>query len=135
MPKKIHPRVSQVNISSFKIRPLTAADVEFRLACEEEEESPAGHFASGDAEQDKENVREIIRGLQRGNQWAWCCAKVTAVWNGFEGSDYLGACNYESEEDFKAGEYYEQMKVDALAHLNDCLSKIFESISPLIEKK
>ena len=56
--------------------------------------------------------------LDHGDQWAWCSVKVEVRWNGFRGTDYLGCCSYESEEDFRKSEYYNDMISEALAELN-----------------
>lgn len=68
-------------------------------------------MASGDAEFDAECERKVIAQLERGNLWAWCCIRVVAYIEGIdlEGDDYLGACSYESEEDFKKDGYYADM--------------------------
>lgn len=61
-----------------------------------EHDDPAGHFASGDDEADAETVRKIEDGT-----YAWFCAKVGVYLDGREvGSDYLGACCYESTQEF-----------------------------------
>jgi hypothetical protein len=52
---------------------------------------------------------------------------LRARWQGYEGFDSLGGCSYESEADFKAGDYFESMKQQALDALNaevaSCLAK------------
>jgi len=52
----------------------------------------------------------------RGN---WCYVIVTARWGCLEGSAYLGCCLYKSEEDFKGGGYYEDLKKEAFRCLLD----------------
>lgn len=94
-------------------------EVTYTLECSPEDIEVRGNaMASGDDEADKEAEDAIIADLEAGNEWAWCCAKVTAEWNGFEGEDYLGGCSYRDEADFKAeGGYYEDMKERALDDL------------------
>ena len=75
--------------------------------------------------EDKELVDQLIRRLNRGDLWAYCWVKVSAVlvvggrtYRGFAG---LGCCSYENEEDFKKGGYYEQLKDDAFLDLQQNL--------------
>lgn len=89
-------------------------DIEYELTREEELDSWRGNAsASGDDEHDREVEQWIEDQIDRGNDWAWCCAKVTAriTLNGhdFEGVDYLGQCSYASEADFRADAYFEDM--------------------------
>lgn len=77
-------------MSVFK--PLIASEVTFTLRIEPEEDSPHGHFASGDAKQDKADERAILKRLSDGDECAWCCLEVTATdADGNEASDSLGA--------------------------------------------
>lgn len=57
---------------------------------------------SGDAARDREVEDEIIARLRDGDTWAWCAVKVTVTAGGVEASDYLGACSYADETDFRA---------------------------------
>lgn len=108
----------------MKTRKLKLSDVEITVTCEPEELEIRGNaIASGDAELDRTVEDEIIAKLN-GNPWVWCCVKVTARFNGFEGTAYLGGCSYESEADFvnKSG-YYEDLADEALQDLNREISK------------
>ena len=81
-------------------------------------------LASGDNELDKEAEDEIISRLESGDIYAWFTAKVTVRDKyGREASDYLGACCYEDEKDFKRGAYYLDM-------IKECLDQI-EMADPL----
>jgi hypothetical protein len=68
---------------------------------------------------DAEIVSDIRAQLESGNDWAWCCVrvKVTAYDSEGEqityGDDYLGACSYASEADFRACPYFEDMESTA----------------------
>lgn len=118
---------------SILIHPLTEADVEFEIECLPEHIPVRGNaMASDDPDLDREQEDSIIRDLENGNEWAWCCVKVTASWNGFVGTDYLGGCSYKSEEDFKACDYFEDMKGEALSDLNSHLESLVGSLSPII---
>lgn len=79
-------------------------------ALEEDVEVYGNAIASGDDEVDREVERLIFERLDRGDIYAWFCAKVTATWRGFEGTAYLGACSYENAEDFKP--YIEKFGAD-----------------------
>lgn len=61
-----------------------------------------------ESEEDRaETLRKIDAGV-----WLWFCAKVTASKHGIVlATDYLGACCYESADDFVTGSvYYEDMR-------------------------
>jgi hypothetical protein len=59
--------------------------------------------------------------------------KITAKWEGFEGHDYLGCCSYLSEEDFKNGGYWEDMKQQALDDLNRTVAEVSGKLDLLEE--
>jgi hypothetical protein len=99
---------------------IEADDCTFTIECLPEDIAIRGNvLVSGDVAEDKQAEDEIIRQLKSGNDWAWCTVKVTArVEFDFFGVDYLGCCSYMSEDDFKKGGYYEDMKANALNDLN-----------------
>ncbi len=103
------------------MRKLTRDDVTITVKCEPEDMSIEGNcMASGDEDFDKECADEIRSKLEAGNDWAWCCVALTVSWQGFEASDYLGGCSYDSEEDFrKPGGYFDDMVDAALEALNE----------------
>lgn len=115
------------------VRRLTAKDVEFIIEHEPEETPIEGNASAIDEDTDKEVVEWIRDQLSRGNTWAWCRVKVSAAWNGFIGSDYLGCCSYKSEKDFKACGYYVDMKVEALAALNREIAETSDTLALLEE--
>jgi hypothetical protein len=89
-------------------------EVEFILEILPEEAPVRGNaMASGDDDLDREVEDSIFASLMHGNDWAWCTVKVTARVDGIEGTDYLGCCTYDSEEDFRSGGYWAQMKEQA----------------------
>lgn len=61
------------------------------LECLPEDIDPAEHFDNP----------EDVAFARSGNPWAWFCAKVTVSYGDFSATDYLGACSYHSEADFK----------------------------------
>lgn len=101
--------------------------VEITLDCEEEDtDYREGHFEREDGSNDDELCDWIREQLQMGNRWAWCTAHVVVKYKGLRGDDWLGACSYASEADFKdGGGYYESMVGDAL----DELAKQIEAIA------
>lgn len=65
------------------------------LIIEPETIAVEGHF------DDPEDVAWVVDQLERGNEWAWCDATVTAEYDGVIGRDTLGACSYKSKADFR----------------------------------
>jgi len=119
--------------AALKPRTLTADEVTFTIECLEEDLQIEGNaMASGDDAVDQ-GVYDWIRGeLERGNEWAWCCVKVTAAWGGFRGEDYLGGCSYRSREDFEQSNgYCADMKDRALDDLNATIGRAAVELSPL----
>ncbi len=116
------------------MRELTEADVEFTLECLPEDQTIKGNCSAIDDETDAATEDWIESQLESGNEWAWCCAKVTAKWNGFEGTDYLGGCSYKSEADFRSpGGYFDDMKTQSLEDLNKQVSEAAQAIATLSE--
>jgi len=98
---------------------MKKSDIEYRIIIHPEHESPEGCFSSGDDEQDAADVAKIMEDLEW-NDWAWCTVEVQAVHvpSGLTGSDWLGCCSYDSEEQFtEPGGYYDDMKERALEEL------------------
>jgi hypothetical protein len=104
------------------IKPLTESEVEFTIEIESSDIDPRKEF------DDAEMSAKVIADMQF-NPWAWCDVKVTARWENWTGVDYLGACSYESEADFKADDYYSDMKRNALETLNASVSRAYELLS------
>ena len=57
-------------------------------------------MASGDEATDRACEDLILASLENGNVWVWACVEVEAEWDGFKGRAVLGACSYDSAEDF-----------------------------------
>jgi hypothetical protein len=88
-------------------------------------------LASGDDAEDKRCEDAILARLDRGDEWAWACVEVRASFEGWKASDFLGACSYDSESDFRQpGGYFEDMRETALrelaAQLEDARDKLGE---------
>jgi hypothetical protein len=96
--------------------------VTITLEHEPEDSSYQVEFEESDA------ARNWIREqLDKCNTWAWCQVTVTARLGGFETKDYLGACSYENENDFKNGGYYESMIDSCVAEMADEIERIVNS--------
>jgi hypothetical protein len=93
-------------------------EVSFSLIREDEDMPFEGNCSAIDPETDKSAEDYIRAELERGNEWAWCCAHVRAECEDFTGDAYLGGCSYGSAEEFKApGGYYADMCQEALDDL------------------
>ena len=100
-------------------RKFKPEEVVFTLTAEQDDLPIRGNaIDSGDEDFDEKVAREIEENLDRGNEWAWACVKVTASWAGFTGTDYLGGCSYKDEDAFRApGGYLESMLGQAVDDL------------------
>jgi len=97
--------------------------IQYKIECLPEYIPIKGNVSAIDEKIDRECEERVISSLESGNLWAWCCVKVTAFIDGIdlEGVDYLGGCSYKSENDFKRGGYWKDMKQQAK---NDLLTQI-----------
>lgn len=83
----------------------TREGFDIRLHFMPERDDPADHFCGGKAEW----AAAIISRIDTGDL-LWFMARVSAHRHGVElASDFLGACCYDSAEDFIACDYYEDM--------------------------
>ena len=90
--------------------------------------------ASGNDADDRRVEAELIIRRAVGDVWAWASVKVTAEWNGFKGVDYLGACSYKDEAEFRADPYYEMLCENAMSDLQHSMERIAETLEPLIQE-
>lgn len=112
------------------LRKLTVEDIKWTVTAETEWEEPEGHFCSGDDKQDAELVKSIKADLLAGNEWAWCCIKVTGTYYPLGASAYLGGCSYKSKEDFmQENGYYQDMQQEVLANLQDQVNQMVEHLT------
>lgn len=112
--------------------------IKIEVLIEEEETSVEGSFDTGDPAADRVQEAEILQALQNGNQWAWCTVQVVATHRSFpefSGTDFLGCCNYESEEDFRNSDYFQDMKKEAIAQLTNRLEDATQALKQLYEAK
>lgn len=112
----------------MKVKKLTAEDITVTLTAEPEDIPVRGNaMASGDDRHDKRVEDQIIADLESGNEWAWCCAKVTGTYMGLRATAYLGACSYKNAEDFRRDGYYTDL-------VNDCLRDLQQQLNDLIRR-
>lgn len=104
------------------------------VECLPEDLQIKGNASAIDDETDAQVEREILEQLDSGNEWAWCCIKVTLKWKGFEGTDYLGACSYKSKKDFiESNDYFPDMVSRAFDELVAKIESDIETVLPLIK--
>lgn len=125
-------------MTTFKLTtPIQANDpnLEITVSVEPEDDSPHGHFDSGDADADAQLVRDICESYNAGNEYAWCWVRVTATYTDpttgevSTGEDTLGAvsCLRDDDRDMSAAQCFEEligpkeydMRANALADLNE----------------
>jgi hypothetical protein len=114
-------------------RQLTETEVEFIIDCIPDDTPITGNASAIDEETDAAVEADIREELARGNEWAWCVVRVTALWRGYEGHDYLSGCSYACREAFtrEAG-YYPDMRARALEALNEALADHARKLEPLL---
>ena len=72
---------------------------------------------SGDDAQDKACEDSILKRLDNGDIWGWCCVEVKGTIAGLSTSNYLGGCSYANESDFRKGGYFKDMCTTVQADL------------------
>jgi len=65
-------------------------------------------IASGNDEIDRKEEDRVTALLEH-IAWAWCIVRVSAEFHGLKAEDYLGGCSYDSEDEFRACGYYDDM--------------------------
>lgn len=112
-------------------RELTEEEVEFTVECLTEDVDYHGNCSAIDEETDRAAEEWIAEQLEQGNEWAWCMVRVTAKWEDFVGTAYLGGCSYEDEESFKEGGYYDDLRAEALNDLNQQIADTADKLKAL----
>jgi len=119
------------------LRALIGDEVEFENGVEPEFIVLEGNvLCSGDDKADREAEAEVRRRLEAGDTSAWCILVVTARWEGWEGMASLGAYQFPAgQKGWENQEYakddYSQLRVDALADLNQRIHKQYLKLSEL----
>lgn len=109
------------------LRPIRTEDVEWEIVCEPESTPLEGNvLASGDDDEDAAAEEWVRDQLDSGNEWSWCIVRVVGRWRGLTEWECLGGCSYRSEEDFKEGGYYEDMRSEVLRRLQETASNVAE---------
>jgi hypothetical protein len=108
------------------MKQLTLDDVYFTIEVDYDDIPVRGNAVmSGNKDIDKDIEDDILDRLDDGDVWAWASVKVIGSYKGIlKASDYLGACSYEDEEEFKQDGYYDDMRQSILDNLNDQLSHL-----------
>jgi hypothetical protein len=121
---------------ALTLRSLTAEEVTFELLMDQDDVPFEGNvMASGNTEVDDEAEKWVESQLADGNSWAWCIVTVTARYRSFAGIDSLCGCSYESEETFKACDYYKDLCSSALENLNSNIAEHFADLKDLLQGK
>ncbi len=102
--------------------------IEFKIEAE-----PEGLYIREELSFEKTGVdnSEYIEKVEKDagrNPWLWCTIIVTGKFCGLTEHEYLGACAFDSEEDFLASGYIEDMKQAILEQLQKQVDKIFEAL-------
>lgn len=100
------------------MRKIRLEDCTITIEPEPETDDPKDHFEF------PEDVVLAKERIEDGNEWGWCCVKVTVKCGPLSADDYLGACSYTSEEEFKTGGYYEDMVDRCVDQLNEQLDEL-----------
>lgn len=74
-------------------------------------------MASGDPDLDKQVEEEITDRLAKGDVWAWASVEVKVTKGYLSESEYLGACCYRDEDDFRRGGYFVDMVETCLENI------------------
>ena len=106
---------------------LNRAHVDFAVVATPSAVALEGSFASGDAEQDAEQIASIQQQLEDGQEWAWCDVEVRATIGELTARTYLGACSYGSEQDFMVDGYYADLCDEAFAELERLAQSIIDA--------
>ena len=100
------------------------------VECLPEDMQIEGNCSAIDPETDRATEEHIRAELENGNEWAWCCVKVTLKYGGFEGTDYLGGCSYKSKADFiESDGYFADMVSQAFDELVAQINEAQETIA------
>lgn len=95
--------------------------MKIKIRMDVEQDDPAhikGSFTLPNDGEERKVIDWIKERLARGDVWAWALVTVEARGeidgHTFIGKDHLGGCSYHSEENFKQGGYWRDMKDRAI---------------------
>ena len=110
----------------MNIKQLTPNDVTITVTAEQEYITPAQYFKGLD---NPTAIKDIEQQIETGNMYAWCTMKVKCKFMGLTATDYLGCCNYKSQQDFidNSG-YYQDMVNTCLRDLNIQIGNIVAAV-------
>lgn len=117
----------------MKPRKLKIEDVTVTLRAEPEEIPIKGSFATGDDAGDRAIEQDIQQRLKNDDEWAWFCAAVEVRWGDYSATEYLGCCSYDSEQDFRASDYFDDMVNAALDELNNQVQEAYADLAEILE--
>jgi hypothetical protein len=75
---------------------------------------------------EKECAKLVRAQMNAGEMSAWFMATCTCEWKGLQGTSYLGACSYESFEQFELDLYAYDMKNEAYAEMIKSIQRLSE---------
>lgn len=104
------------------------AMVRISLSCEPEDIPYEGNASAIDEGTDRDTEAWIRDQLDRGNQWAWCCAVVRVSYEDLTETVTLGGCSYESEDSFREGGQFDELVSEALEMLAAHLDRILTAV-------
>ena len=117
---------------------LNENQVKFNFHCLQEDSEVGESF------DDKEMIDWVRNQLERGNEYAFFCARVVAYleintddldrdkeFDCISHEEYLGCLSYQNEETFLASEDYAEMRKNALAGLNEKLNTTLKELLSL----
>ncbi len=104
--------------------------VTLELRCEAEDTDPKGNASAIDEATDAEILANIYEQQEAGNEWAWCCAHVTATHDasGITGDAYLGGRSFDSRSDFERSGMLEEMQREAISDLHRLVNAMHRAI-------
>lgn len=110
----------------MKTKKLQLQDIQFTIEALEEDIHPFEMLSECTSEKECDDLYSESVGS---NIWKWCTVSVKGTYKGLESIDYLGACSYESEEDFvKTSGYYEDMQNTVLSDLQNQVNEIIKDL-------
>ena len=103
--------------------------VTFKIETEEDPSSIDDAFADAEV---RAGVHEEVN---KGNEFAWFCASVTAsIKLGdtvLTADDHMGACSYESEKDWLESDELSDLKNNALIYLQDKVNNLLDGLKDM----